>query len=148
MSDRDLNARLLAYLVDYERDQKDGNTIANIRIEMHSLRQDVHTLAARVTNLELRAERHGKSIRKLESEKNDKNSNDDELNNTDRFQVEALRRHLKDKEKELEEHRASKLWWKYKTRDLAIGAVVGLVGIVIAAIGTFIWWIFNRVVGK
>lgn len=143
MIDNELDARLRSYLLDVERDKHEGNTIANLRIELHSVRADMHEIKTEQRLMKLRQDRHGRMIRELQERVN---LNDGAEMDTGQHQIEDLRRHLEVKEAELSQHRNSSIWWRQKKREWLATALGAFAALLLGAFGTFIWWIFNKVV--
>ncbi len=145
MTDPKLDAQLRAYLEDVARDKADGNTIANLRIELHQLRVDMNELSTEQRLMKLRLDRHGRDIREIKQriEWGDESSAD-----TGQHQVEDLRRHLAAKEAELAERKDSGMWWRRKKREWLVAALGALVMLTVGAFGTVTWFFITRVVLK
>ncbi len=131
-SDPNLDAQLRAYLTAWQEDQSSGNTIANLRIEIHQLKIDVEELTTQNTMLRLRVDRHGREIRFIKQHLAIAGEDED----TGQHQVEDLRRALAAREKELEKHEDDNLWWKRKT----IGWFVAVAAWVITSIVAVAAW--------
>ncbi len=145
MSDPKLDAQLRAYLEDVARDRADGNTIANLRIELHQLRNDMNELSTEQRLMKLRLDRHGRDIREI---KQRIEWGDDGVGDTGQHQVEDLRRHLAAKEAELNERKDSGMWWRRKKREWLVAALGALVMLTIGGFGTITWFFITRVVLK
>lgn len=145
MTDPKLDAQLRAYLDDVARDKADGNTIANLRIELHQLRADMNELSTEQRLMKLRLDRHGRDIREI---KQRIEWGDESHSDTGQHQVEDLRRHLAAKEAELSERKDSGMWWRRKKREWLVAALGALVMLTIGGFGTITWFFITRVVLK
>lgn len=144
-SNHELDAKLRDYLLEQERDRAEGNTIANLRIEVHQVRSDMHEIKTEQRLMKLRQDRHGRLIREIQERIN---ITDGAEMDTGQHQIEDLKRHLAIKEEEIKDHRNSSIWWRQKKREWAVAAVGALLMLTLGAVGTFMWWMFTKVVGK
>jgi chromosome segregation ATPase len=145
MSDPKLDAQLRAYLEDAARDKAEGNTIANLRLEVHQLRADMNELSTEQRLMKLRIDRHGRDIREI---KQRIEWGDDSIGDTGQHQVEDLRRHLAAKEAELSARKDSGMWWRRKKREWLVAAVGAFVMLTLGGFGTITWFFITRVVLK
>lgn len=145
MSDPKLDAQLRAYLEDVARDKADGNTIANLRIEIHQLRVDMNELSTEQRLMKLRLDRHGRDIREI---KQRIEWGEESCADTGQHQIEDLRRHLAAREAELAERKDSGMWWRRKKREWLVAAAGALVMLTVGAFGTVTWFFITRVVLK
>lgn len=141
-NDPQLDAKLRSYLADQERDKAEGNTIANLRIELHSVRADMHEIKTEQRLMKLRQDRHGRLIREIQERIN---INDGAEMDTGQHQIEDLRRHLELKD---EERRNSSIWWRQKKREWAVAAIGAMAVLFLGGMGTLAWWMFQKVAGK
>lgn len=139
----DLDSRLRAYLEEHEQDKAEGNTIANVRIEMHQLQVDMREMNMRMKTTELRLDRHGRAIREIR-QRLDLDGDDVD---TGVHQVEDLRKHLQAKEQEhkmeLKEHRDS-IWWRRQKINWMVAALGSSFVLTLSTIGTLIWYILTH----
>lgn len=146
MSDPKLDAQLRAYLEDAARDKAEGNTIANLRLEVHQLRADMNELSTEQRLMKLRIDRHGRDIREIKQRIDW--GDGDHLADTGQHQVEDLRRHLAAKEAELQGHKDSGMWWRRKKREWIVAFLGAAAMLVLGAFGTVTWFFITRVVLK
>jgi hypothetical protein len=137
VSNPDLDAKLRAYLEEHARDREEGNTIANLRLGLHQLQLDVNEVAAEQKVMKLRLDRHGKDIRELKQHVYSRES--DEFD-TGVHQVEDLRRHLAEKQSELEERRRDSVWWKRKKAEWVVAALGAIAMAMLTGTGGAIWF--------
>lgn len=141
---------LREYLAFWQQDQNEGNTIKNLRSELHDTRLemgqmqiDLKEVATEQRLVRLRLDRHGRDIRELKRIVYHRGEAGDEVD-TDVHQVEDLRRHLAEKEQEIRERRDSVTWWKRKRVDviIAIGGAIAMLGI--TALGGVVWYVITH----
>jgi chromosome segregation ATPase len=145
----DTERLLREYLKGWQQDQNEGNTIKQLREEVHDARLEMGQMRIDFTEMSteqrlmrMRMDRHGKAIRELRA----KVFHDEEREvDTDVHQVEDLKRHLAAREEELKERRDSVTWWKRKKYDLLFAVLGATAALGIGAIGTMIWYILTRV---
>lgn len=143
MSDTKYDQLLKEFLETEARDRAEGNTIANLRLEVHQSRLDITELGAEVRMHRLRLDRHGKDLRELKAYVYQR---EDDLD-TGVHQVADLKRHLEAKESELRERRDSGIWWKQKKREWLVAGLGALVLAGIGGFGTIAWFIAQKALG-
>jgi len=129
---QNLDTQLSAYLTAWQEDQSSGNTIANLRIELHQVKLNVEELTTQNTLLRMRLDRHGQEIRMIKQHLALSGEGED----TGQHQVEDLKRALANQEKELEKHEEAGRWWKRK----AVGWVVAAAAWIITSIVAVAAW--------
>lgn len=138
MGDPELDRKLQSFLEETERERAHGHTIANLRVEINSLRSDVQEVATEQRLQKLRLDRHGRDIRAI---KQHLEWNDEEMD-TGQHQVVDLKRALAEKEAEIKARRDSGIWWKRQKWQWLIAALgaIALVGITttLGVLGFFI----------
>lgn len=149
-----LDDMLRRYLEEQEQEKADGNTIANVRLELHQMQIIQQEHGAEIQMLKLRADRHGRAIREI------KTRLDQSVDaghgggvgfvehDTGVHQVEDLKRHLALKEEELKQvqrdRHDSVTWWRRKRTDILI-AVAGAVAMLgITTLGGVIWYVITH----
>lgn len=145
MSDLKLDQQLRVFLEETERDRAEGNTIANLRLETHQLRTELREVATEQRLMKMRLDRHGRDIRELKTRLE---WDGEEEMDTGQHQVDDLKRHLAVKEAELKDRRDSTIWWKRQKWQWLVGAIGALVMLVVAALGSVIWFLVQRSLGK
>jgi septal ring factor EnvC (AmiA/AmiB activator) len=123
MGDPRLDAKLADFLSAFERDQNQGNTLANVRLDMHALRLDVQELTTQQQLTKMRVDRHGRDIAAI---KNHLSWEGEEMD-TGQHQIADLKKALHDQESA---RRDSGIWWKrqrWQWFAAALGAVAVLV---------------------
>lgn len=114
---------LREFLESFERDQQQGHTLANVRLEMHALRMDFQELTTQQQLMKLRLDRHGRDIsaikRHIALESDDMD--------TGQHQIEDLKRALHDQE---QQQRDSMIWWK-RQRWQWVAAALGALALII-----------------
>jgi hypothetical protein len=148
-----LDEMLRNYLEEQAQEKADGNTIANVRLELHQVQIVQQEHGAEIQMLKLRADRHGKAIREL---KNRVDATIDAGGHSAGFiehdtgvhQVEDLKKHLAAKEEELkefrQERRDSVTWWRRKRTDVLIGVAGALAMLGITTVGGIIWYVITH----
>ncbi len=144
MPDPELDAQLRAFLEHNSRDQRNGNTIANVRSEMHQLQVSFRGMNGRVSSLETnleevnsRLDNHGASIvvLKRHARKNGADDDRDELD-TGNYDLESIRREVeRARARESLRVRAETenvVWWK---RSIIMW-VVGSLGVIAVTLFT------------
>lgn len=138
MGDPELDRKLQSFLEETERERRHGHTIANLRMEINSLRSDVQEVATEQRLQKLRLDRHGRDIHAI---KRHLEWHDDDMD-TGQHQVADLQRALQQKENELKERRDSGIWWKRQKWQWLVAALgaIALVGITttLGVLGFFI----------
>lgn len=138
MGDPELDRKLQSFLEETERERAHGHTIANLRVEINSLRSDVQEVATEQRLQKLRLDRHGRDIRAI---KQHLEWSDEEMD-TGQHQVVDLKRALAEKEAEIKARRDSGIWWKRQKWQWLIAALgaIALVGITttLGVLGFFI----------
>jgi chromosome segregation ATPase len=141
VSDTKYDQLLKEFLEADARDRADGNTIANLRLEVHQSRLDISELGAEVRMHRLRLDRHGKDLRELKAYVYQR---EDEFD-TGVHQVQDLKRHLAAKEEELRERRDSGIWWRRKKREWVVAGAGALLAGLVGIVG---WFLSHALGGK
>lgn len=144
MTETKYDSLLRDFLERERRDRDEGNTIANLRLELHQLQLDTNEIGAQVRVHGIRLDRHGRDIRALKQQVFQRVEDDID---TGVHQVEDLKRHLAAKEAELRDQRDS-VWWRRKRWEWAAAAVGAVMLLALGAVGTVLWTIITRGVGK
>jgi hypothetical protein len=133
------------YLEEYEQAKAEGNTIANLRIELHQVRMVQQEQSADIQMLKLRVDRHGRAIREIKSrfDANDGESIASVEHDTGVHQVADLRKHLEAKEAELKEHRDSVWWRRQKVTWLVASIGFGVAGS-LGGLATVLWYLLTH----
>lgn len=139
MSDPVLDRKLREFLDEHAEDKANGNTIANLRLEVHQIRNDMNELAAEQRVHRLRLDRHGKDIKALKEAVFNRTEEID----TGVHQVEDLRRHLAEKEAELKERRDS-VWWQRQKVTWAVGILAFVGTSTLLGLGGVIWYLLTH----
>ena len=141
-----LNAKLRAYLEEHEQDKIDGNTIANLRLEVHHIRMTQDEQGNEIQALKLRADRHGKAIREIKT-RMDRQADQGPIGgfeyDTGVHQLEDLKKHLAKKEEELKERRDS-VWWR-RTKVTWVATGIGFtIASALGGVGTILWYLLTH----
>lgn len=146
MPDQNLDAKLRAFLDSFENDKAEGNTIANLRLEIHQVSLVQQEQGHEIQMLKLRQDRHGVAIRELRKRFESAHDIGVELD-TGVHQVEDLRRHLAEKEAQIQERRDSGIWWQRKKREWAVAAAGALALATLGGFGTVVWFLMTKALG-
>lgn len=145
MTDPNLDAKLRDFLASFEHDRREGNTIANLRIEVHQVRMLQEEHGHKIAMLEMRQDRHGQALRELRKRLDSAHDIGVE-HDTGVHQVEDLRRHLAAKEDQLKERRDSVMWWRRKKREWLVAALGAAVMLSLGGFGTVVWFFVTHVI--
>lgn len=143
MTDTKYDKLLRDFLEADARDRADGNTIANLRLEQHQLRNDMQEVVQEQRLMKLRLDRHGRDIREIKQRLDFGNDDFD----TGVHQVEDLKRHLAAKEAELRERRDSGIWWRRQKWQWAMAAVGAVAAGIVGGTATIAWHFLSRAFG-
>lgn len=118
MTDPKVDAALREFLDTSRKERADGNTIANLLLEVRQVRITLEEVEADQKVLSHRVDRHGREIRMLKKHV----ALESEELDTGQHDVEALKRELATREKQIARHEDEGLWWRRKTIGWIVAA--------------------------
>lgn len=147
MSTKKLDDQLAEFLDDVEKDKRDGRTVANLHFAVEAMRQEVratrtevHAVATRQTQMEVRLDRHGRDIRAIK-ERLDFEA--DEMD-TGSHQIADLRAALEQKQAEINSRHDSMIWWRRQKWQWLVSALSALVILFLTTTFGVIAWLAAR----
>lgn len=145
-----LDAQLRQYLADAERDKAEGNTIAQLRLEVQDARAEQHDTNARLDEvateqklMRMRMDRHGKSIREIRKKVFHTDPDEIEEIDTGSHQIKDLKEYLAKHEGEQKERRDS-IWWRRKRWEWVMAAAGFVAANLVLGAVALIWYLLTH----